>query len=255
MKKIIATILLVLMTSSAYASVGAIKVCDAKALSAGNANLYGLGNGLTDCAVVELPASRNFSYQVYCNETTDDSMSVDVDFVVGSATATLAVPVGIGQLKTAYATEAAWSAIASIDTPIATYGTLRFTENNNDTDIVCSAILNVGEDAADATNSYTVSAAITADTGSAQGGSPLVSDINILTVVGSAGDSVTLPVAEAGLVVTVINTTATSADIFPASGGTINAVAQDGAYAIATLRTVVCHGLSTTTWQCTYSAR
>ena len=247
MKKIlVATLGALLLASPVLANVGAIKVCDSKTLATGTT---------TDCDIVELPANRYLSYQIYCGETTGNNMTIHVDWVNGSSKTALAVPVGVGQLKTSYTTEDAWSAVAPINTPIATYGTLRFTEAGSDADIVCSAILNVGDEASDESAAYTVSAAITADSGSAQGGSPLVSDINIITVCGTAGDSVTLPVAQAGLVVTIINATATSADIFPAADGAINAVAHDGAYALATLRTAVCYGLDALHWQCTYSVR
>lgn len=89
----------------------------------------------------------------------------------------------------------------------------------------------------------TVTNAITAHAGGTQaGGVPLTTSINRVTVVASAGDSVTLPVSRAGLRMTVINTTATSMNVFPNAGGTtteaINAVAANGAFALATLKSV-----------------
>ena len=61
-----------------------------------------------------------------------------------------------------------------------------------------------------------VTAGITADTGSIQGGSVLTTDINEVSISGTAGDSVTLPTASAGLKVTIINNAAANAvDVFP----------------------------------------
>jgi hypothetical protein len=73
-------------------------------------------------------------------------MNVSVDFVGGSAagTAYLAVPVSTTQLLTNYATEDAWSTIEAINPPLSPVGTIRFTENAGDDDIVCTAILNMG---------------------------------------------------------------------------------------------------------------
>lgn len=68
-----------------------------------------------------------------------------------------------------------------------------------------------------------VTTGITADVGSAQGGSPLTTDINEVSTVGTTGDSVTLPTAVAGLEVTIINNGANACDVFPASGDNLGA--------------------------------
>ena len=119
-----------------------VKVCNAKTLTA---------NTTTDCDYVDISGFKYFSFQVYCNETTADSMSVDVDWLGGSAatTAYMGIPlltgtVAMTQLKTAYATEAAWSAVQSIAPPVSPIGGIRLTENNNDDDIICTVILNMG---------------------------------------------------------------------------------------------------------------
>lgn len=134
MKRLLSVLALFMFTTPAWAVVAPIKVCDGITLSASTT---------TDCTPIEVPSSRYFSYQVYCGETTGNTMSVNVDWVGGSSTSALAVPSGVSQLKTTYTTEDAWSATATIDTPIVPYGTIRFTESNGDADIVCSAILNV----------------------------------------------------------------------------------------------------------------
>lgn len=68
-----------------------------------------------------------------------------------------------------------------------------------------------------------VAAGLTADAGSAQGGTPLTKDINEISTCGTTGDSVTLPTAAAGLTVTIINNGANAADVFPASGDDLGA--------------------------------
>jgi len=60
---------------------------------------------------------------------------------------------------------------------------------------------------------------LTADVGSAQGGQPLVSSFNYISVCANAGDSVTLPASFAvGTIIFIMNNGAASCDVFPASG-------------------------------------
>src|ERR1700686_2527707 len=51
--------------------------------------------------------------------------------------------------------------------------------------------------------------------------------------VASAGDSLSLPPAQHGLVLRVTNNTATSCNVFPYLGDAINALGTDAAYALA----------------------
>lgn len=90
-------------------------------------------------------------------------------------------------------------------------------------------------------------AGITADTGSAQGGSPLTSDINQISVCANAGDSVTMPTAVAGLDIVVINNGANSADVFPASGDNLGA-GVDTAVALASGATIRYVAYDATNW-------
>ena len=80
-----------------------------------------------------------------------------------------------------------------------------------------------------AARSPSVTTGITASTGSIQGGSPLVSAINEISVCANAGDSVTLPAALPSLTVVVINNGAQSADVFPASSDNLGAGADTAA--------------------------
>lgn len=78
---------------------------------------------------------------------------------------------------------------------------------------------------------------ITAHAGGGQGSAtPLPAAINRLTTVATAGDSVVLPAAAPGLQVMVVNSTATSANVFPASGDAINALSANAAFALATTK-------------------
>jgi len=70
---------------------------------------------------------------------------------------------------------------------------------------------------------HQLNAALTADAGSVQGGTPLTSTWNEVATVGTIGDSVTLPTAVTGHKVTIINSAANALDVFPASGDDLGA--------------------------------
>jgi hypothetical protein len=78
--------------------------------------------------------------------------------------------------------------------------------------------------------------AVTAKAGGGQAAATqLQAFFNRVTVVATADDSVKLP---AGQTVTVVtNASAASLNVFPPTGGVINAIAADGAYAIAAGKT------------------
>jgi hypothetical protein len=93
-----------------------------------------------------------------------------------------------------------------------------------------------------------VTTGITADAGSAQGGSPLTSEINVVSTVATIGDSVTLPTAVAGLEVTIINQAANAADVFPASGGEINDAGVNTAVSLAGTTNATYKAINGTDW-------
>ena len=82
---------------------------------------------------------------------------------------------------------------------------------------------------------------VTAATGSTQAtGVRIENAITRVTTVGTAGDSLTLPKAQAGMQCVVINAAAAnSMDVFPAAGDAINALAADAALAVAANKTVL----------------
>ena len=86
--------------------------------------------------------------------------------------------------------------------------------------------------------------------GSTQGtGTALSKEINIVSSV-SSGQGVVLPTAVAGMVVTVTNTTGTTLTVYPASGGTINALASNAGFTMGTT-TIQFIAPTTTQWYTT----
>lgn len=82
---------------------------------------------------------------------------------------------------------------------------------------------------------------ITARAGGGQAlATPLTRAMNRVTTVATAADSVRLPVAIAGMTVIVINAAAANAmNVFPATGGFINALAVNTALSVVANRTVM----------------
>jgi hypothetical protein len=80
---------------------------------------------------------------------------------------------------------------------------------------------------------------ITAHAGGGQGSAVLLTTvINRITTVGTAADSVLLPVSAAGLQITVTNAAAAnSANVFPQTGDQINALGANTAFALAAGKT------------------
>lgn len=74
---------------------------------------------------------------------------------------------------------------------------------------------------------------LTAHAGGGQGAATPITSMNaFFSVVGTIGDSAVLPNAKPGMEITVINQTATSMNVFPASGETINGAAANTAVAV-----------------------
>lgn len=145
MKKLAAVLAALFFAAApAAAEVRSVVVCDEKTLAA---------SGTTDCTPADISGYRFFSFQVYCGETTGNgSMSIDVDWVARSGatgSTTLAIPIlasgtAMSQLISNRTTEDAWSTLQSVQPPVSPVATIRFTEDNGDDDIVCSAVINMG---------------------------------------------------------------------------------------------------------------
>jgi hypothetical protein len=90
--------------------------------------------------------------------------------------------------------------------------------------------------------SLSVKTGITALAGGANSASTPVldGDINVITVAATAADSVRLPANQPkGSVIYVRNSGASSVNVFPNSGGLINAGAADAAAALATVKSAI----------------
>lgn len=75
--------------------------------------------------------------------------------------------------------------------------------------------------------------------GAKSGATPLTGDINIVTTVATAADSVLLPTSVAGMVVYVSNTSANAMQVFGAGTDTINGVATGTGVSQAAGKTAV----------------
>ena len=96
-------------------------------------------------------------------------------------------------------------------------------------------------------NFKSVGTGITA-AGSSQGaGTALTAEMNIVSTVSSGANGVVLPTAIAGMTVTITNTTANSLLVYPASGGTINSLGTNTAFAQGTT-TIQFIAPTTTQW-------
>ena len=90
--------------------------------------------------------------------------------------------------------------------------------------------------------------AAVAATGSAQGdAAALVEGLNVVSAAdGTKG--VKLPTAVAGMVVIVKNTAGAALKIYPATGGTVNALSANAAYSITNLTSTLLVASSATQW-------
>lgn len=81
---------------------------------------------------------------------------------------------------------------------------------------------------------------LTALAGGAQAGTQLTTGLNRITTVATGGDSAQLPVLSGGIMVVVINAAAAnSMNVFPPTGGIINAGAANAAFAVAAGKTAI----------------
>jgi hypothetical protein len=94
-----------------------------------------------------------------------------------------------------------------------------------------------------------VTDAITAAGATQATATELTTAVNNVTVVASGADGVRLPIAQPGVQILVRNSDASDAlNIFPASGGQINALGVDTAYSLAAGSTIQLFATTTTQW-------
>jgi hypothetical protein len=76
----------------------------------------------------------------------------------------------------------------------------------------------------------------------------LTKEINVVSTVASGANGVVLPTAVAGMVLTITNTSANSLSVYPATGGTINSLAANGAFTQVANATLQFIAPTTTQW-------
>ena len=105
-----------------------------------------------------------------------------------------------------------------------------------------------GNSAGTSTGAIRLPVAAVAAAGSTQGNAAALAEgINVVSAAdGTKG--VILPTAVAGMVIIVKNTAAGALNIYPATGGAINAVAANGAYSITNITSSLLVASSTTQW-------
>ncbi len=117
--------------------------------------------------------------------------------------------------------------------------------------IVCGGVegIRFAEVGGGVLQSNNVKAGITADVGSVQGGSPLTSSVNQISVCANVGDAVTAPACITGLshVLTILNSGANACDVFPASGDNLGA-GVDTAVSLAAGANITYRSYDDTNW-------
>lgn len=104
---------------------------------------------------------------------------------------------------------------------------------------VNAAIVNAGNVVISGQEFQSVQEGLTAHAGGGQGSAtPITAMVARFTTVATIADSAILPVAVAGLEITVINAASNSMNVFPDVGSTINALGANAAFALAGGKTV-----------------
>ena len=99
---------------------------------------------------------------------------------------------------------------------------------------------------------FSTTAAVTAGT-NAQGQGALTTDYNVITTAAAAPSGVTLPTATTGRRIVVVNKGANIVNVYPATGGTIDALAANASIALAVGGVMIFNASSTTQWYSSYN--
>jgi hypothetical protein len=97
---------------------------------------------------------------------------------------------------------------------------------------------------------FSTTSGITASVTNSQGQGALTTDYNVISTA-AASSAVTLPTGIAGRRVIVVNRGANAVNIYPASGGTIDALSLNAAYSLASNGSVQFNAASSTQWYST----
>lgn len=97
---------------------------------------------------------------------------------------------------------------------------------------------------------YIGASGLTAHAGGGQGSATAITaEVSIVATAASSGDSIKLPTAALGKRAVVFNTGASAVDVFPASGGAIDAGSTDAAYSLSAGASREFWGVSATAWR------
>jgi len=99
---------------------------------------------------------------------------------------------------------------------------------------------------------FSTTAAVTAGT-NAQGQGALTTDYNVITTAASAPSGVTLPTATTGRRIVVVNKGANIVNVYPATGGAIDALAANASIALAVGGVMIFNASSTTQWYSSFN--
>jgi len=99
---------------------------------------------------------------------------------------------------------------------------------------------------------FSTAASVTAGT-NAQGQGALTNDYNVITTASSNPSGVTLPTATTGRRIVIVNKGANSVNIYPATGGSIDALAANASIALTVGGVMEFNASSTTQWYSSYN--
>ena len=99
---------------------------------------------------------------------------------------------------------------------------------------------------------FSTAASVTAGT-NAQGQGALTNDYNVITTASSNPSGVTLPTATTGRRIVIVNKGANSVNIYPATGGSIDALAANASIALTVGGVMIFNASSTTQWYSSYN--
>lgn len=100
-----------------------------------------------------------------------------------------------------------------------------------------------------------LNAALTALSGGAQSGAtPLNMGFNRFTTVAASGDSAILPTVDGAVQVVVVNASSNPMNVYPPTGGTINALSANTAFSLAAGKTIIFFQAASGVWYGNLSA-
>ena len=179
------------------------------------------------------------------------TLSVSGNISAGNVSATTFTGALTGAATTAgTVTTAAQSNITSLGTltNISTSGNVNASQTINSASMVATGNITGANLIATSYHVRSVGTGITA-AGTTQGGATALSkEINIVSTVSGGANGVLLPTAVAGMVIIINNTSATTLNVYPATGAAINTGAANAAYSHIASASLQYYAPTTTQW-------